>query len=186
MTLPARVVAVLVGLTVMVLVAAALVREIVLAANCAVIWPLAGWWERLTVEPSWTTTGLAALACVAVAAGLLLLAVRQRSVVRKKPALITFDTEHGATNLDVPALERALRHRLEATVPGMRVRVVEFAGGEKGCRVRVDAEMPAVDLVGMQARAFAAIAPDLESLAGLRLEAVDMVADRLVTWAERT
>lgn len=181
MTAAARVTAVLVGLLLMVLAAAALVREVVLAADRAVTWPLAGRWEQLVGEPSWATTGVAALVCAALAAGLLALAVRQGGAVRERPVLVRIETEHGATSLDVPAVERALRHRLEAAVPDIRVRQFELGAG---CRVRVEVDVRAVDLVGVQARAFAALAPDLERLVGLRLEAVDVVAARLVMPAE--
>jgi hypothetical protein len=179
-TAASRVGAVLVGLVLMVLAAAALVREVVLAADGSVAWPLAGWWERLVDGPSWTT-GVAALVCVGAAAGLLALAVRQGGVVRERPVLVRIETEHGATSLDVPAVERALRHRLEVALPDIRVRHFELG---KGCRVRVEIDARAADLAGMQSRAFAAIAPDLDRLVGLRLEAVDLVVLRLVTPAE--
>ena len=175
MSSASRVLAVFVGLVVIVLAAAALVREVMLAVDRSPVWPLAERWERLVGEPSWTATGVVALACAVVAAGLLLLAVGQGSVVRKKAAFVTIASEHGATNLDAPALERVLRRRLEAAPPDLRVRSVAIGGAGAGCRVRVEADMPVADLVGAQARAFATIAPDLERLAGLRLVAVDIV-----------
>ncbi|HET6494226.1 MAG TPA: hypothetical protein VFH61_02540 [Thermoleophilia bacterium] len=181
MTAAARVVAVLVGLLLMVLVATALVREVVIAADHTVTWPIVGWWARLAAEPSWTTTGVAALVCAALVVGLLALVVWQGGVAQARPVLVRIETEHGATSLDVPAVERALRHRLEEAVPDIRVRHFELG---KGCRVRVDVDVRAADLVGVQARAFAALAPDLERLVGLRLEAVDVVTARLVIPAE--
>lgn len=181
MSAAARVTAVLVGLLLMVLAAAVLVREVALAADRAVLWPLAGRWERLFGDPSWTTTGAAALVCAALAAGLLALAVRRGGVAHERPVLVRIETEHGATSLDVPAVERALRHRLEAAVPDLRVRQFELSAG---CRARVEVDVRAADLVGVQARAFAALAPDLERLVGLPLEAVDVVAARLVMPAE--
>jgi hypothetical protein len=161
----------------MVLAAAALVREVVLAADRAVAWPLAGRWERLLDEPSWSTTGVAALVCAGVAVGLLVLAVRRAGVAEERPVLVRIETEHGATSLDVPAVERALRKRLETTVPDIRVRHLEL---DEGCRVRLDVDVRAADLVGVQARVYASLAPDLERLAGLRLEGVDILATRLV------
>lgn len=175
MSSTSRVLAVFAGLVAMVLASAALVREVMLAVDRSPVWPLAARWERLVGEPSWTTTGVVALACAVVAAGLLLLAAGQGSVVRKKAASVTIASERGATNLDAPALERVLRRRLEAAPPDLRVRSVAVGGVGAGCRVRVEADMPVADLVGAQARAFATIAPDLERLAGLRLEAVDII-----------
>lgn len=181
MTAASRVGAVLVGLLLMVLAAAALVRELVLAADRTVTWPLAARWEQLVGEPSWATTGVAALVCAVLAAGLLALAARQGGAAHERPVLVRIETEHGATSLDVAAVEKALRRRLETAVPDIRVKRLELG---TGCRVRVEVDVRAADLVGVQDRAYTVLAPDLERLVGLRLEAVDVITARLVMPAE--
>ncbi len=180
MTALARAVAIVAGVLLILLAAVALAREIVLAAGGTFAWPAADRWQRLIAEPTWSTTGLAALVLVVVGAALLVLAVRHVSVVREGPALVTLDTDRGATSVDVPALERALRRRLETTVPGMRVTAIELGEYGEGCRVRIDADVPASDLTGIQARVADVTTTDLEKLAGLKVEAVDVVATRLL------
>lgn len=180
MTTLGRAVAVVVGVLLIVLAAIALAREIVLAAGGAFVWPLGDRWLRLVTEPTWSTTGVAALVLTVVGAGLLALAVRHVSAVREGPTLVAFETARGTTTVDVPALERALRRRLEAATPGMRVTAIEMDECGEGCRLRIDADVPASDLAGLQARVSAAAATDLERLAGLKVEVVDLVAGRLL------
>src|SRR5665647_787836 len=98
-----------------------MVREVVLAAHWATDWPLSTWWARVTGEPSAATTVAAVLAGL-LAVALLLLAVRQLGGRRRGPALVEFAGEHGWARLDVGALERALRRRLEVEFPGLKAR----------------------------------------------------------------
>ncbi len=176
----ARFVAAVLGVLLLCLAAVALAREIALVAGRAFALPLAALWQPLFDQPSWTTTGTAAVVSVVVGVALLLLAVASMGRPQEKPALVSFETDRGQTSVDVPALERALRRRLEVSVPDMRVKDIELGECGTGCRLRVEADLTAEDLAGVQARTALLLRGDLERLAGLRLEALDLVADKLL------
>lgn len=178
MTPAARLIAVVVGLAGLLFAAAALVREVVLAAHGATDWPLSAWWARVTGEPSTATTVAAALAGL-LALVLLLLAVRQLGGRRRGPALVEFAGEHGWARLDVVALEHALCRRLEAEIPGLKARGLELGKRTGGWRARLEADLPALDLEALQARAHDLLAADLARTAGMQLEVLDIVALRL-------
>lgn len=179
MSAPARLAAALAGLTGVLFAVASLVREIVLAADGSVEWALAGWWGRLTGAEAGYATGVVAAAAAVVAAGLLILAVRQLGVLNRGPGLVEYADESGRARIDVPALERALGRRLEAELPGVKARAVGLDKGPAGWRVRVEAEVPARDLAGLHTRAFTVLAADLQRMGTLQLTRVDIVATRL-------
>lgn len=178
MTPAARFVAVVVGLAGLLFAAAGLVRECVLAAHEATDWPLSSWGARVTAGPSTTTTIAAVLAGLLTLA-LLVAAVRQLGGRRRGPALIHFAGEHGWARIDVPALERALCRHLEVEFPGLQARGLELTRRAGGWRARVEGELPALDLGGVQARAQELLDADLTRMAGMRLEGLDIVASRL-------
>ena len=178
MTAGGRAVAVIVGLVGLLFAAADLVREVVLANAGGVEWPIADWWSRLTTDPTWETA-VAAGAAAVVAAALILLAVRQLRPRRRGPALVEFGDEAGRSRLDVPAIERALRRRLAKDLPGVKTRALELSQRGDGWWVRLDAELPARDVLGVQARAGGLLAADLARLGGLRLDGLDVVVTRL-------
>jgi hypothetical protein len=177
-TAGARLVAVLVGLVGLLFAAADLVREAVLANDSSVARPFAGWWSRLTTGPTWATALAAALAAVAAVA-LIVLAWRQLRP-RRGGGQVEFGDEAGRARLDVPAMEKALRRRLERDLPGVKTRELELTRRGDGWWVRVAAELPARDLLGLQARAGGLLAADLARLGGLRLDGLDVVVTRLV------
>jgi len=174
----ARLIAVVVALAGLLFAAAGMVREVVLAAHWATDWPLSTWWARVTGEPSAATTVAAVLAGL-LAVALLLLAVRQLGGRRRGPALVEFAGEHGWARLDIGALERALRRRLEVEFPGLKARGLEFSKLTSGWRARLEAELPALELEALQVRAHDLLATDLARMAGMRLEVLDIVALRL-------
>ena len=178
MTATGRAVAVIAGLVGLLFAAADLVREAVLANARSVAWPFAHWWSRLTTDPTWETAVAAAAAAI-VAAALILLAVRQLRPRRRGPALVEFGDEAGRSRLDVPAIERALRRRLAKDLPGVKTRALELSKRGDGWRVRLEAELPARDLLGVQARAGELLAADLARMGGLRLDGLDVVVTRL-------
>lgn len=178
MTATGRAVAVIAGLVGLLFAAAALVREVVLANARSVAWPFADWWSRLTTDPTWETA-VAAGAAAVVAAALILLAVRQLRPRRRGPEQVELGDAAGRARLDVPAIERALRRRLEKDLPGVKTRALELSKRGDGWRVRLEAELPARDLLGVQARAGGLLAADLARLGGLRLDGLDVVVTRL-------
>ncbi len=81
--------------------------------------------------------------------------------------------------LDVSATERALRRRLEKDLPGVKTRTLELTQRGDGWWVRVEADLPARDVLGLQARAGGLLAADLARMGGLRLDGLDVVVTRL-------
>jgi hypothetical protein len=178
MTPAGRFIAVGVGLLGLLFAAAALVREVVVAAHGATDWPLPAWWVRVTDGPSTATTVVAVLAWL-LALALLLLAARQLGGRRRGPALVEFAGERGWARLDVGAVEHALRHRLEVEIPGLKARRLALSARAGIWQARLEAELPALDLDALQARALELLAADLDRMAGMRLEVLDIVASRL-------
>lgn len=178
MTAGGRVVAVIAGLVGLLFAAADLVREAVLATERSVAWPFAEWWARLTAEPTWATAVAAAGAAV-VTVALVLLAVRQLRPRRRGPELVEFGDAASRVRLDVAAIERALRRRLENDLPGVKTGELELTKRGDGWWVRLEADLPARDVLGVQARAVGLLRADLARTGGLRLDGVDMVVTRL-------
>jgi len=173
-----RVVAVIVGLVGLLFAAADLVREVVLATERSATWPLAAWSTRLTAGPTWAIAVAAAVAAV-VTVALILLAVRQLRTPRRRPWLLELGDAAGSARLDLPAMERALRRRLEKDIPGVKLRALALSKRGDGWWVRLEAELPARDVLGVQARAAGLLAADLARLGGLRLDGLDVVVTRL-------
>jgi hypothetical protein len=174
-----RVVAGIVGLLLLLLAAATLAAEVVAVVHRAYVWPYADLWARLTVQPTLVEGGLAALGAALVGIALLVLAARSLGTRQRGPTLVTLETPAGTTNVEVQAIERVLRRRLEASLP-LKVRRVELGESGGGCSVRVEADVTALDLTGLQRRAVGLLAGDLERLAGMRLEALDLIVGRLL------
>jgi hypothetical protein len=122
---------------------------------------------------------VAAAAAAVAAAALITLAVRQLRPRRRGPDLVELGDDTGRARLDVPAMERALRRRLEKDIPGVKTGALELIKRGDGWRVRLEAELPARDVLGVQARAGGLLAADLARLGGLRLDALDVVVTRL-------
>ena len=178
MTASGRVVAVIAGLVGLLLAVADLVREAVLATERSVAWPFAEWWSQLTTDPTWATA-VAATATAVVAVALILLAVRQLRAQRRGPELVEFGDAASHAQLDVRALARALRRRLENDLPGVKTRELELTKRGDGWWVRLEADLPARDVLGVQARAGGLLAADLARMGGLRLDGLDVVVTRL-------
>jgi len=177
-TAGARVVAVIAGLVGLLFAAADLAREAVLAGARSVEWPFPDWWWQLTTNPTWATA-VAAVAAAALTVALIILAVRQLRPRRRGPELVELGDATGRARLDVLAVERALRRRLENDLPGVKTRALELSKRGDGWWVRLEAELPARDVLGLQARAAALLAADLAGMGGLRLDGLDVVVTRL-------
>jgi hypothetical protein len=177
-TASGRAVAVIVGLVGLLFAAADLVREVVLASHHSAQWPFAEWWSQLSADPTWVTA-LAAVAAAVVTVALILLAVRQLRPLRADAGQLEFGAEASRARLDVTAMERALRRRLEKDLPGVKTRALELSKRGDGWWVRVEAEIPARDALGLQARAGGLVAADLARMGGLRLDGLDVVVTRL-------
>ena len=175
-----RIVAVIAGVVLLVVAAVGLAHEIAVLADLSFSAPFADRWRPALEDPSWTTTGVAAIAATVVGLLLFWLAVAAMGRRHRAPVLLTFEGEHGKTTVDVPALERAVRRRLATAVRDMQVKGFQFSDCGAGCRVRLEADMTAADLAGAQRQAMLVVRGDLERIAGLRVDAVDIVVGRLL------
>ena len=176
-----RLVAVVVGVIVAVAAGVVFVREVALALGAQWTWPLSEWWRSLVEQPSWTTTGAVALVFAAAGAALVALAVWPARTVSPRPEGIALDGERGVTTLSLTAVNRTVEHSLAAAGVDLAVSRLSLSEDRRGgLRLRVQADVPAMNLAGVQAAAFDAVAPELERLSGIRPAAVDLVALRLL------
>jgi len=174
----ARIAAVIAGIVCLLLGGAVLVREAAFAVDGRVRWPASTWWAELTGDPSWTTTGIAAVATGAITVILIVLAFRQ---VRGggAPEIIQFAVEDGTARLSVPALGKALRRRFQAMLPGSQVTDVAVRKDASGWSVRVEASVPVCDLGDVHAAALDAFRDDLQRIAGVDLKRLDLVVSSM-------
>jgi hypothetical protein len=170
----ARGIAVVAGVCMALLVAAALVREAVLVAGTAVSWPAAAWWVRLSEAATWVTAVAAAVAATAAAA-FILLALRQLEPRREGPQAVEFPAEGGWTRLDVGGLEAALRGRVDSRVAGLRTSHLGLTRRAEGWDARLEARFAGRDLVRAQREVHALLAADLAVLGGMSLRRLDLV-----------
>jgi hypothetical protein len=170
----ARILAAFIGVAGIVLASAALIRETVLAAGWSMRWPLPRWWADLVGSTSWRLWLAAAVAAV-LTITLLIYAFRQLGG-DAGPANVEYGGDHGTARLDVAALERALRRRLEAELPGVSARSLELRRLGDGWYARLEADVPARDLAGLQTRAERLVTADLQRTASMRLLRLDLVA----------
>lgn len=175
-----RLVAVVVGVLMAVAAGVVFVREVALALGLQGAWPLSEWWRSLVEQPSWTTTGAVALVFAAAGAALVALAVWPARAASPRPEGIALDGERGVTTLSLTAVNRAAEHSLAAAGVNLAVSRLSLSEDRRGLRLQVEADVPAVNLVGVQAAAFDAVAAELERLSGIRPAAVDLVVLRLL------
>ena len=93
--------------------------------------------------------------------------------------MVEFAGDDTRTRLSVPGLEKALARRFQAVVPGSKVASVGLTKDQGGWRVRVEASLPARDLVAARTRAFEALRADLTRIGGMDLVRLDLVATSL-------
>ncbi len=153
--------------------AAALAREVALAASSTLVWPLPHWWSQLTAGPayvSWLAATVAALVAAACVVALLQLA--------RGPAVGAGTVLVGDGNQQVRvrmvALEHALAGILERRMPELgAVRVsVSAAGRRVAVLAAVDAQPRG--LAALHGRAADVAAEELQRAAGLELAGLDL------------
>jgi hypothetical protein len=177
-TSAARFIAVVVGVAGIVMGVAAMVREAILAAEPGITWATPGWWTTVTGGAPPATT-IAAIVTGCVGAVLVVLAVLQVRSGSSRRRVLDFGGEKGQSRLDVHALERALQKSVRAGLEGAQACRVTLTREPGGWFVRLEAELPARDLLGAQERATRLLRGDLERLGGVRLEGVDVVVTRV-------
>jgi hypothetical protein len=177
-TAVARLVAVVVGVAGLVVGMAALVRAAVLAAEPGLEWSGPAWWTSVTGGPGLATSITAAVVAV-VAIVLIILAVRQLRLGSGRP-VIEFGGADGRARLDVHALEKALQRSVREHVEGAGACRVALTKEPDGWFVRVEAQLPGRDLLGVQERVTRLLRDDLDRLGGVRLEGVDLVVSAVL------
>lgn len=175
MTPAARLIAVLGGCACLVLAGVELVRQAALAADPTISWPVSGWWESLTGDASWSTTGVAAAVVAVVAAFLIVLAVRQLGERRRGPELVQFASEGCRARLSVPGLESALARRVQSVLPGAKVARLDLRKSGPGWRIRLEAALPPGDSERLRRRALDTLRGDLQRIGGMELVRLDIV-----------
>jgi hypothetical protein len=171
-------VAVVVAVAIIVAAAAALVREVALAADETRVWqatgPIADW----VGQTSWSLQALAA-AAAAAAVALVVLVLRELDEARRGPVVIEFADDGGRAQVDLRALSRAMRSHCEREVPGLSARALELGRDDETWVARLEAEAPAADLTGAHRRLHDVLAADLARTGGMRLGRLDLVVRRL-------
>ena len=180
MTAWERGVAVLVGLAGMILALAAALREAVVAADQAVVWRSSEALRRLTDQPDWLT-GVVAAAAAAAAVALIVLAARQFRPADGGPTVIQFQDAAGWARLDVRAMERGMKRRIQASLPGVRAHDVRLRKTGDAWQVTVRADVPGRDLQPLRGRMYELLREDLQNTGGMRLTRLDLVVGQLVT-----
>lgn len=178
MTGAARVVAMLAGFVGAVVALVAGVREIVRHVDPSVDWQTAAVLRHLTSEPS-RATWIAAAVAAALGVILLVLTLRQFGTPHEGPQFIQFKDDAGWARLDVAAMERGMRRRLQAALPDATVREVQLHKDGEVWRARVAADVPGRDLPALRARMQAMLGDDLLRTGGMQLRRLDLVVTRL-------
>jgi hypothetical protein len=171
----ARVTAAVVGLVLLALAAAVLVREVALAVDDDLEWTLTPWRDLTTAATVWQ--GLAAAVLAVTAAALFVVAVRL--VVPPARPVVEFGEGGVSTRTDLATLQRLLTRQLERSVPGLKVTRLWLDDETDGWRVWVLADAPWVDLEGVRRRAAGAAAEELRRAGGLRLRRLDLEIDHI-------
>jgi hypothetical protein len=171
----ARLIAVVAGCACLLLAGVELVREAALAADSTISWPVSAWWNELTGDPTWSTTGVAAAVAATLAVVLIVLAARQMGERRRGPDLVQFAAEGVRARLSIAGLERALARRVRAVVPGIGVSHFELLKGGSGWRVRLEASLPPGDRERLRRRMLETLRGDLQRIGGMELVRLDIV-----------
>ncbi len=160
--------------------AAALAREVALAASDTLVWPLPHWWSKLTEGPayvSWLAGAAAVL--VAVVCVLALVQLARGSAVDAGTMLVG-DGDRQA-RVRIAALEHLLAVIIERRVPQLGAVRVSLRAAAQRVAVLVAIEAEPCGLAGLHGRTAAVVAEELcraadLELAGLHLEVVRFTA----------
>lgn len=176
----ARVVLVLTGIVAIAVAGAVTARQIVIAADPSIRWPLPSWWQWLAETGHPWRTGVAA-ACAGVAAvACLWLAAR----AMRRPAAgikrIELGGEGGRTTIEAGAVDRFLSHALLRHAPEIeQAKVTLYDDGEKYEALVVIAARPC-DLAQLHPRLLRALGDDLHRAVGKEIDRLEIEVDRFI------
>jgi hypothetical protein len=167
-----RTMAIVAGVVLLVLLSAAFVRELALASEQRLSWPLGAPWRAL-IEGSALRAALGAVLVGCVGA-LCLVAAFRLLAPRTQDVQIEFGQAGGSTRADAAALEHVVRRGLQRAVPGLVVSGVSLAREREGWGVTVAAQVPAVDLEALHRRLVAVARDEFRRVGGLDLAALEL------------
>jgi len=170
------------GTALLLLAAALLAREALLAADRGLRWAPPRWWGSLTGSPSAAAVGAVVTAAVALALWLAAARLLRRGPA---PAAAVLPAAPGVpvggeTVVTAAALARGLRARLQAALPRATVHEVALVGGRGGeARVVVEVTAPADGLLATAAEAAAVARAGLSGMVGLEAGEVEVAVREL-------
>jgi len=176
----ARAVIAVAGLVGAAIAGAALVREVLLAAQAGVIWELPAWTSWLVSDSGWirpTVAGVvAALAAIVCGAAALRLLRRRSSGVRR----LDLGEPNAAVVVEAATLDRLLAEVLHRQLPVLHaVKVVLCTTGHAySARVLVQLR-GCCDLLGLRTQVAAVVRRELRRATGLDLTRVDLDVEKL-------
>lgn len=182
MTSLQRSLATAVGLVLLVLVAALVAREALLAGDAGLAWSPPHWWVDLTARPAAAAVGALVAAGLALA---LWLAAARLLRGESAPAAVVVAAAPGApvggeAVVTATALARGLRRRLQAAAPGLVVHRVAVEARRGGAwRVEVEADVAAAGLADAATAAAAVVRAGLADMVGLDVPEVEVVVRTL-------
>jgi hypothetical protein len=153
--------------------AAALAREVALAASNTLVWPLPHWWSKLTEGPAYVSWPAGAAAVLVAAAGVLAIVQLARGSAVEAGAVLVGDGDQQA-RVRIVALEHVLAVILARRVPELgAVRVSVSAAGRR-VAVLAAVETAPQGLAALHGRAVAVAAEELRRAADLELAGLDL------------
>jgi hypothetical protein len=155
--------------------AAVLMREAVLAANDAVVWPQPSWWHDLVTGPAWLVGGLGALVVVLGAACLWLGLGMLGGATPDEGAGVELGSSGASVLVTAGALERLMAAVLMSELTEVRGARVRLARHDEHVAVRASLALVPTDLRRLHGRARAVIGHELGR--STSLEAGDLVVE---------
>jgi hypothetical protein len=175
-----RALAMIVATLVAATLAAAIVREVAIAASDRVGRSTPGWWHRLVTDRSLTWLAIVLTAAMAMVA-MVCFVVALRVARRERRAVKVFELGEDGARITVKAeaLEHLCVGALHLRVPAVRVSRVSVRPSDDALWATLVAEVHSADLAGLHEAATAVVADELRQATGLALAGLDLVVGRL-------
>jgi hypothetical protein len=160
--------------------AALLVREAVLAAGDSVVWTRPPWWHDLVTGPAWLAAPAGALLAVMGAACLWLGLGMLGGAEPDEGAGVELGSLDASVVVKAGALERLIANVLTAELAEVRSARVRVARREERVATRTSLALTPTDLRQLHSRARAVIGRELRAATGLEAEDLVIEVDDLV------
>jgi hypothetical protein len=175
-----RALAMIVATLVAATLAAAIVREVAIAAGDRVGGSTPGWWHRLVTDRSLTWLAIAltaAMAMVAIVCFVVALRVNRRE--RRAAKVFELGEDGARVTVKAEALEHLVVGALSLRLPAVRVSRVSVRRADDALWATLVAEAHSADLAELHQAATAVVADELQQATGLALAGLDLVVSRL-------